>query len=913
MLASEIVEESNHKIVRLNPKSFTSAEMYGETDEKTGEWKTGVFSAIWSKANHRSNRFKTWVVLDGPVDSFWAENLNSVLDDNKILTLANGDRVALSENCKLLFENDSLHNASPATVSRVGIVHMAAEDVDWWPLILSYSQNNEDTGKVFESLFSKYVGKGVGHLFEFISRDLSESMRTSRVAKISIMIKLLSHLMSQADLSENAETMELEIEKVFLFSLAWSVGGLLGPDSRIKFDSYLRQIDGDAGIMPERNAEDETIFDFYVNMQSMDWENWAENPIAAPEDGYDGVFDGTMLIPSIEFARSSYMLNCFVSQGVPALILGESGVGKTSTIRMFAQDSVRDSETPLTFRHMSFSDATSVNGLRSFVTAQLDKRGGKRYGPPAGKSILMFLDDVAMPRRNEFGDQPALEFLRSAIESGGHYFLDTDKRGDFKVVEDMRWIAAMCSPGRGHNDIPDRLKRHFYTLRLDTPSLETMQQIFKSTMDARFPLKDVGQDVVSTIEKLRTATIRLWQDLKSKILSSPSNPRYGFNMRDLSRAIEGFKMLPVSVLKNGGTFGVNSSSLTLTALWAHESERVFCDKLSGTQDKTTYVEIATSVATEVFGSNVTKSLGPSLSNYFFCNFMGEEKEDEETGELVSVSTAYEPCNDVKLVKQRVEDVLSEYNEETPSESMNLVFFDYATQHLLRLNRILSMPGGSTLLTGPSGVGKRSLARLASYIAGHSLVRFLRDDESRPCFLDVVRKVFRKALKKNVTLLLCDEDFENEADFEILNSLLSSTEIVGLFERDQIRSMCADIHSDFKRDFPERNDDSENLRSYLFRVARSQIHVVLCVSPGKDQDKERFVSLTEKYPAFLSGTFVCLIEGEAKEFSLSFSLSLSLYLSLFVSLSLYPIYTHIHNLFLHTHTHTLTHRYDDEPI
>ena len=360
------------------------------------------------------------------------------------------------------------------------------------------------------------------------------------------------------------------------------------------------------------------------------------------------------------------MLNCFVSQGVPALLLGKSGSGKTSTVRMFAQDRARDSKTGEVFKHMTFSDSTCVSLVRSFVDAQLDKRGGKRHGPPAGKSMLMFLDDISMPRRNEFGDQSTLEFLRSTIESGGYYFLDTDKRGDFKVVEDMRFIAAMCSPGRGHNDIPDRLKRHFYTLRVDTPSIKSMEFMFKTAMDANFSLKDVGQDVVSTVEKLRTATIRLWQDLKSKILSSPANPRYGFNMRDLNRAIEGFKMLPTSVLKTGGTFEIANSSLTLKALWAHECERVFCDKLSGSQDKTTYVEIATRVATEVFGSNITKTLGPSLSSYFFCNFMGEDKSDSDSEDTPML---YEPCNDFKILRERIQDMMSMYNEETPSESM----------------------------------------------------------------------------------------------------------------------------------------------------------------------------------------------------------------------------------------------------
>ena len=72
----------------------------------------------------------SWIVCDGDIDPEWVESLNSVLDDNRLLTMPNGERIQFGPNVNFLFETHSLVCASPATISRMGMIFLSEEDLD---------------------------------------------------------------------------------------------------------------------------------------------------------------------------------------------------------------------------------------------------------------------------------------------------------------------------------------------------------------------------------------------------------------------------------------------------------------------------------------------------------------------------------------------------------------------------------------------------------------------------------------------------------------------------------------------------------------------------------------------------------------------------------------------------------------
>ena len=89
----------------INPKDRSVVELYGVLDPNTRDWTDGLLSSIFREINRPTDKNeRKYFVFDGDVDALWVENMNSVMDDNRLLTLANGERIRLQRHVALLFE-----------------------------------------------------------------------------------------------------------------------------------------------------------------------------------------------------------------------------------------------------------------------------------------------------------------------------------------------------------------------------------------------------------------------------------------------------------------------------------------------------------------------------------------------------------------------------------------------------------------------------------------------------------------------------------------------------------------------------------------------------------------------------------------------------------------------------------------
>merc|ERR1719183_3113852 len=183
-------------------------------------------------------------------------------------------------------------------------------------------------------------------------------------------------------------------------------------------------------------------------------------------------------------------------------MVGGAGTAKTSTALMYVAKFSMD---VMLSKRINFSSATVPLGFQKTVESEVERKTGKTFCPPNGKLMTIFLDDVNMPLVNTWGDQTTNELTRQLIEYTGFYFLDKDKRGDFKIIEGLQYVAAMGHPTGGRNDIPDRLKSKFFILNMVLPSIVSVDNIYGNIMRARFTSKAGAKADVMDVSKKLTA------------------------------------------------------------------------------------------------------------------------------------------------------------------------------------------------------------------------------------------------------------------------------------------------------------------------------------------------------------------------------------------------------------------------
>ncbi|XP_065655373.1 dynein axonemal heavy chain 7 isoform X2 [Hydra vulgaris] len=839
-----LMDENRVQICVLNPKSITLGQLYGQFDAVSHEWSDGILAVNYRLFASSQTPDRKWLIFDGPVDAVWIENMNTVLDDNRKLCLNSGEIIQLSPSTNLIFEPMDLEVASPATVSRCGMVYMEPHMLGWRPLLLSWLNTLPESITLEKrELITENFDRVVNPLLAFLRRGgLKELSPTNDANLVTSCMNLMDCFIEDVTKEDNFKTInDAEVtswlESVFLFSCVWSFGGTVDNNGRTMFDLFFREImNGAPSLESQRkyailDSVDEprrpylcpfpnqgSVYDYHFIKEGMGkWRLWTDDISEALVIPKDAQFN-EIIVPTIDTVRYTYLMQKLINHQKSTLFVGPTGTGKSVYISDFLLRRIDEKYKPTI---INFSAQTSANETQDLIMSKLDKRKKGLFGPPIGKKSIIFVDDLNMPIKEKYGAQPPIELLRQWLDHWQWYNVrDTSPI----YLVDIQIMAAMGPPGGGRNTITPRFLRHFNTIAINDFDNVQMIKIFGTITEWHFKTKEFQQDFVTLGIEIIKATIVLYTSASANLLPTPSKSHYLFNLRDCARVVQGLLLSSPTTI---------NSLESLKRLWVHEVFRVFYDRLVDDIDRTWFVEnvkeiIKTELKTDInqlfidHNDNV-KDDRNELQQIMFCDFV-----------VKSDSKPYLEAIDIDKLRKISENYLDEYNN-LSKKPMNLVLFRFAIEHVSRISRVLKQPRGHCLLVGIGGSGRQSLTRLACFMADYEMHQVeIGRGYTRKEWREDLKKILRKTAESEVhsVFLFTDTQIKEESFLEDLNNLLNAGEVPNLFPSDEKQEICDKMRLiDKQREKSKQTDGSPLLLFNMFvQRIKEMLHIVLAMSP-----------------------------------------------------------------------------------
>ena len=220
---------------------------------------------------------------------------------------------------------------------------------------------------------------------------------------------------------------------------------------RLRLESHMRER---SPLKLPAMPKGDSIFNYNVNPHTGKWSHWNDSLRDYVPPDITPMSYGSLLIPNVSSIRTEFLIRSVTGILNNLLLIGEQGSAKTTMINSFFKKYKSDDHVIM---NSSFSSTTTPQLFQKSIESTVDKRMGSVFGPPAGKKMTIFVDDVNLPEISPWGDQVTNEFFRSTIELKGFYSLE--KPGDFHNLVDLQYMAAMIHPGGGTEGTPLSVRR----------------------------------------------------------------------------------------------------------------------------------------------------------------------------------------------------------------------------------------------------------------------------------------------------------------------------------------------------------------------------------------------------------------------------------------------------------------------
>ena len=795
----------------MNPKAMPREQLLGHMDMDTREWFDGVLTSSARKVVREPPDVKSWIICDGDIDPEWVESLNSVLDDNRLLTMPSGERIQFGPNVNFLFETHDLKFASPATVSRMGMIFLDQESSDVKCIVACWLKKQaEEVQLRLQAWMDDYFFKALDWVV------MQQDAMIVETTKAGIVVSALSHFHGVATKAE------------FVCAAVRGFGANFAHAKRTELAKLLYNWTGE---MP---ADHRRPLDGYYNAKSGKHELYQLD--SSQQLAYDDfTSEGGPMVRTAAVQRDEHMLAPWMERMEPLILVGPEGCGKHMLLsKLFAQQ--RSCQVAVV--HCSAQTLAShvIHKLGS-VCQMSQTQTGRVFRPRDAARVVLYLKDINLPKPDKYDTAELVAFLQQLVTYQGFY----DKNLDFVGLQNIHIVASMNpSTTVGRYPLSTRFTANVRVAYVGYPDKEELFSIYSALNRVVLSKSCQGSatwDKPEAAQKLAACLAEVYQQVTKKF-SVDEQRHYMFTPRDLTSWVQGLLR-----------YELNDVTQPLLDTWAFEGSRQLRDRLVNTRDAQRFDAIISSALRNHFDHNMEDA-----NAFTFSALLGGLSERAGASPEKALMLRRAPRADFEKI---VAGGLKQYEREM--KDLNLVLFPEALEAVTRMDRVLSKPGGNLLLVGASGVGRRSALSLLCHMHGLELFTpATTRDYSVKAFKAELKALLPKVGVQGTpaVLLLEDHQMRDDALIECVNSLLSAGELPGLFEPQELDPMLAPL----KEEMGKSGYNHRSLYDFFVHRCMQNLHIALIMDPSNKQ----FLMRCESNPALYTRCSMLWMGSWSKE-------------------------------------------------
>ncbi|XP_063237932.1 cytoplasmic dynein 2 heavy chain 1 [Bacillus rossius redtenbacheri] len=795
----------------INPKAMPRTQLLGHIDLDTRQWTDGVLTLSAQQVYSEPADVHSWIVCDGDVDPEWVESLNSVLDDNRLLTLPSGWRIQFGPNVNFIFETHDLSYASPATVSRMGMIFLSDEDMNIKGLVSSWLKTQvENTIRFLGQFIDDYFYKAVDWVVQ----------RGELVVGTSLVGLVQSGLSQLHGVSTRAH---------FTVALVSGLGGNLTPPCRDEFAKQVFQWTGE--FMPEGLHLQHLFYNASRDCVEAHTMDRADHGIATPTGPGE-----LPLVPTPDVKKTVDVVSAWLRPETrqPFLVVGPQGCGK-SLILNHCFSKLRATDVAVV--HCS-AQITPLHVLQKLnqVCMVISSNMGRVYRPRNCDHLILYFKDINLARPDKWGTSMLVSFLQQLITYRGFY----DSNMEWVGLENFQIVGSMTADGGTGHTLTTRFTSITRIYAVSYPEKEQLQTIYNiyltDIMSKCLPKHPVWKSSAK-VTSLTSSMITVYQEVKTSFTAVQQN-HYLFTPRDLTRWCFGLFR-----------YNFQDEDKTVDAVLEaviYEGMRLFRDKLVSEKEQSKFDTIVNNVFKSYWNMEAASEC---VSAMFFVT----------SGTEPSAVTGMLPTFGRPLGKMMEDDWAATVNQGIvqycrEGQALDVLVSRQFLELVASADHVLSAPHGSLLLAGRAATGRRAAVKVVSALHGARLLTLHVGHGYRlNNFRNDLKNMMQLAAVEGeqVYFVLEEHQLIDVSILDMINSLLLSGEVPGLYNQDELESVISPL-----KDVAAQDGFVSNLAAYFADRVRRNLHVVLVL----DVTSRQFTEMCESNPAFYKECRVLWLPG-----------------------------------------------------